>query len=437
MPAWRDAGPDGAHRRGARGAGAHQRAQPRDGAGGHAHVGPGLRDGLPGRRPARPGPGARGGRLRLRRDDPARRRVGLGEAAGQAPAAADGQALHRGPARGRPRHRLQHLPDLELLPRAVRQPGHRQRRRRQAAPARRPAARDHRRRRARGARRGGLLPRPRDARCRARRRGPGQDPGRTPRGPPHRLHRVDRLRHLAGAATRTRRWSSPRRPASTRSCSTRRTTTAGCSPTSRSRCRSTAVRCARRRRTCWCPATASPPTASPARSTQLGADLAAAVDGLLGDDARASALLGAVVNDGVRERLEQAPSFGDRGARVARGRQPGLPRRDGAHADGRAGRRGRPRDLPAGVLRAGVVPRHHRQHAGLAAHPARLGARARGHHGGRLLHRRQGARGGRAGSPGRRGRAARRTSPRRSTSTSRRRSATSTRPGPTRPRTPP
>ena len=43
---------------------------------------------------------------------------------------------------------------------------------------------------------------------------------------------------------------------------------------------------------------------------QLGADLAAAVDGLLGDDARANALLGAVVNDGVLERLDSAPSFG-------------------------------------------------------------------------------------------------------------------------------
>ncbi len=43
---------------------------------------------------------------------------------------------------------------------------------------------------------------------------------------------------------------------------------------------------------------------------QLGADLAAAVDGLLGDDVRANALLGAVVNDGVRERLDSAPSLG-------------------------------------------------------------------------------------------------------------------------------
>jgi phenylacetic acid degradation protein paaN len=43
---------------------------------------------------------------------------------------------------------------------------------------------------------------------------------------------------------------------------------------------------------------------------QLGADLAAAVESLLGDDVRANALLGAVVNDGVRERLESAQSLG-------------------------------------------------------------------------------------------------------------------------------
>ena len=44
---------------------------------------------------------------------------------------------------------------------------------------------------------------------------------------------------------------------------------------------------------------------------ELSADLAAAVDGLLGDDARATALLGAVVNPGVLDRLEKAPSYGD------------------------------------------------------------------------------------------------------------------------------
>jgi phenylacetic acid degradation protein paaN len=44
---------------------------------------------------------------------------------------------------------------------------------------------------------------------------------------------------------------------------------------------------------------------------ELAADLAAAVDGLLGDEARATALLGAVVNPGVLDRLEKAPSYGN------------------------------------------------------------------------------------------------------------------------------
>lgn len=44
---------------------------------------------------------------------------------------------------------------------------------------------------------------------------------------------------------------------------------------------------------------------------QLGADLAGAVDGLLGDDARATALLGAIVNEGVVERLDEATGSGD------------------------------------------------------------------------------------------------------------------------------
>ncbi|HEX6937728.1 MAG TPA: phenylacetic acid degradation protein PaaN [Actinomycetes bacterium] len=43
---------------------------------------------------------------------------------------------------------------------------------------------------------------------------------------------------------------------------------------------------------------------------ELAADLAAAVDGLLGDDARAVALLGAVVSTAVLERLERAPAYG-------------------------------------------------------------------------------------------------------------------------------
>jgi phenylacetic acid degradation protein paaN len=42
----------------------------------------------------------------------------------------------------------------------------------------------------------------------------------------------------------------------------------------------------------------------------IAEDLAAAVDALLSDDARATALLGAVVNQAVLDRLDQAPSYG-------------------------------------------------------------------------------------------------------------------------------
>jgi phenylacetic acid degradation protein paaN len=44
---------------------------------------------------------------------------------------------------------------------------------------------------------------------------------------------------------------------------------------------------------------------------EVVADLAAAVDGLLGDDARANALLGALVNPEVKERLDAAPGIGE------------------------------------------------------------------------------------------------------------------------------
>ena len=43
---------------------------------------------------------------------------------------------------------------------------------------------------------------------------------------------------------------------------------------------------------------------------EFGADLAGAIGKLLGDPARAAGTLGAIVNDGVRSRLEEAPSYG-------------------------------------------------------------------------------------------------------------------------------
>ncbi len=44
---------------------------------------------------------------------------------------------------------------------------------------------------------------------------------------------------------------------------------------------------------------------------QVAEDLAAAIDGLLGDEARATALLGAVVNPGVLQRLDDATTYGE------------------------------------------------------------------------------------------------------------------------------
>ncbi|MFI1091682.1 phenylacetic acid degradation protein PaaN [Streptomyces sp. NPDC020917] len=51
--------------------------------------------------------------------------------------------------------------------------------------------------------------------------------------------------------------------------------------------------------------------AGPRSYDEVVADLAAAVDGLLGDDARANALLGALVNPEVKARLDAAPGIGE------------------------------------------------------------------------------------------------------------------------------
>ena len=141
----------------------------------------------------------------------------VGEAGRQGRSAADEQDVPRRAARHRARDRLQHVPDLELLPGPVRLAGHRQRRDRQAAPGRRAAARDHREVRPRGARRGRLRPEPGAARAGGRRREDRLDAGGAPGGQDRRLHRLDRVRRLARRATPARPRSTPRRPASTRS----------------------------------------------------------------------------------------------------------------------------------------------------------------------------------------------------------------------------
>ena len=113
--------------------------------------------------------------------------------------------------------------------------------------------------------------------------------------------------------------------------------------------RSTPGRCAPPRRTSSCPPTASRPTRATRRVAEVGAGIAAAVDKLLGDDARAVELLG-----GDRQRRRARPARGGAGRRrgagaLARGHPPGVRRRDGAHP---AARRARPPTTPTSTRRS-------------------------------------------------------------------------------------
>ena len=341
----------------------------------------GLRDGVPGRRPARAGPRARGRRLRLRGAGPLPGRGRLGEAAGQAAAGPDVQDVHGRPARHRPRHRLQHLPDVELLPRPVRRPGHRQRRPRQAAPARRPAAGDHRPDRPRGARRARLRPEPRL-------------PGRRDRVG-GRLAAELAVRPEVGivdytgstafgdwleAATPGRRRSTRRRPASTPSSSTRPTTTGACSPTSRSRSSLYSGQMCTTPQNLLVPRDGIATDAgSRRRSTQFGEDLGAA-------DRRPARRRRQGRGAARRRRQRRRARAGSRqrpamGAR--RRRRPGrcAPRRTRTRRVRTpavaAGRRRRRAGLRAGVLRAGGVPRDDRLDGGVDRGLPAHGRRAR------------------------------------------------------------
>ena len=257
------------------------------------------------------------------------------------------------PARRGAGDRLQHVPDLELLPGSVRLAGHRQRRRGQAAPAGRAAAGDHRRSDPR--RRCGTpaSTRPGDAGRRGRRRGAGQDAGRcTPRcsssttpaarrsatgssARPRRrqagLHREGRRQHGRRRLDRrpARRAGQPRvlvlalhRPdvhdAAERLPAARR---------HRDRRGAPVLRRVRRR----------------AGRRARPAD---------GDDAKAVELLGATVNDGVLDagRALRRPGVVAGGAVVLDsrpGQPPALPRRGRAHAGAGRARRGRRATLHA------------------------------------------------------------------------------------------
>ena len=186
-------------------------------------TGPGVHDGVPGRRPARAGPRARGRRVRVGRDAPRAGAGALGKAAGQERADPDGKALPRScraasasssaAARSRRGTAIPGIFASLATGNAVD---------RQAASGRDPAA---------GASpcgsRAKCWPRrastPTSSRCSRTRRGDdvAQKLALRPEVKHHRLHRQHGQRPLAGGATRGRRRSTPRRPASTRSSSTR------------------------------------------------------------------------------------------------------------------------------------------------------------------------------------------------------------------------
>ena len=125
---------------------------------------------------------------------------------------------------------------------------------------------------------------------------------------------------------------------------------------------------------------------------EVVADLAAAVGGLLGDDARANALLGALVNPDVKARLEAAAGLGEVALASREISNPEFPGRRRPHAgDRQAGRRrksGRRRlrvRLPERVLRPGLLRRRRRLHGGRAGPAAAHGAR-QGRDDGRRVH---------------------------------------------------
>ena len=132
--------------------------------------------------------------------------------------------------------------------------------------------------------------------------------------------------------------------------------------TSRSRCRCTAARCARRRRTCCVPDDGIETDQGHRSFDEVAADLAGAVDGLLGDTKRAAAILGGIVGPDVLGRGRGGQPQRRRRARLEGHRASRVPRRRHPHAAaGRAQRVERERLRPR-VLRAGHVRDSDRGH---------------------------------------------------------------------------
>ena len=114
----------------------------------------------------------------------------------------DGEGQPHRRSRRRRGDRLQHLPDVERLPRPVRLARHRQRRRGQAPPPCGAAPGHHRRDRPGSIGRQRVRPGSGHAGRRGARRHPGHHPGRAPGRPDRRLHRRLGVRRVAGGRGR-------------------------------------------------------------------------------------------------------------------------------------------------------------------------------------------------------------------------------------------
>ena len=379
MPAWRDAGAEARAAVCVEIVDRDQRAVVRDRQRRDAHQRPAVRDVVPGRRPARPGPRARGDRRRAGR---AGARAGLG-ASGRSPAAGRAAPACRRttaivPARRRAGHRLQHLPDVERYPGPLRLAGHRQRRS-SSSRTRAPCCRwrSASRSRGRSLEAAGFDPDLVQLAPEADGEQLAKDAGRARRGARSSTTPAARpsARWLEREGGRPRQAGLHREGrASTRSSSTRPTTCAACWATWPSRSRSTPARCARRRRTSTCPATASTPTRATCPSRSSAPRLA---------DARQPAHRRrrqggrAARRDGQRRRARPGRRRCAELAAKRRRHRSSSTRRRVAHptypdavvrtpglvAVDVGARTG----LHAGVLRAGRVPHRHGRHGAVAA----------------------------------------------------------------------
>ena len=337
IPAWRDAGEETRaavcveilDRLNAR---SHEIAHAVD-----AHDRPGVPDGVPGGRVARAGPRARGGRVsRWRRCAACPAAATWEKPQGKRPPLRMLKRFRIVPARDLAADRLRDVPDLERLPGAVREP-------RDGQPGAGQAARDARCCRSRSPWRSPARcsPRPASRRTWSRSRSTPRATARRPTlaraagDPADRLHRLDGVRDLARVARDAGASCSPRSRASTASSSTRTDDYQGML---RNLAFSLSLYSGQM---CTTPQNLFLPeggieTDEGHRSfDEVATDLAAAIDGLLGDPKRAAAVLGGDRRPRRAGRVGRGEPRGRRRARVARDRAPRVPRGRHAHAAAR------------------------------------------------------------------------------------------------------